>query len=62
MADSARLLELKRRPKRSGEASFFFYDPTFAVEACKVLPGGHGCATGHADELARHIAKPGVYV
>ncbi len=29
---------------------------------CKILPGGHGCATGHADELARHIAKPGVYI
>ena len=29
---------------------------------CKVLPGGHGCASGHANELARHIAKPGVYI
>ncbi|MGE3857560.1 MAG: FAD-binding oxidoreductase, partial [Dehalococcoidia bacterium] len=29
---------------------------------CKVLPGGHGCATGHASELAGHLAKPGVYV
>ena len=29
---------------------------------CKVLPGGHGCAAGHANELARHIAKPGVYI
>lgn len=29
---------------------------------CKILPGGHGCAAGHAEALARHIAKPGVYI
>jgi glycolate oxidase len=29
---------------------------------CKVLPGGHGCASGHAAELRRHLATPGVYV
>ncbi|RLT43593.1 MAG: FAD-binding protein [Chloroflexi bacterium] len=29
---------------------------------CKVLPGGHGCASGHAAEIAAHISKPGVYI
>ncbi|MDA1062706.1 MAG: FAD-binding protein [Chloroflexi bacterium] len=29
---------------------------------CKVLPGGHGCASGHAAEVRRHMATPGVYV
>ena len=29
---------------------------------CKVLPTGHGCASGHAAELSRHVATPGVYV
>ena len=29
---------------------------------CKVLPTGHGCASGHAAELRRHLAAPGVYV
>ena len=29
---------------------------------CKVLPAGHGCASGHAAELQRHLAAPGVYV
>ncbi|MEX1022261.1 MAG: FAD-linked oxidase C-terminal domain-containing protein [Dehalococcoidia bacterium] len=28
---------------------------------CKVLPGGHGCASGHAAEVVRHLAG-GVYV
>jgi glycolate oxidase len=29
---------------------------------CKVLPGGHGCASGHASELARHLDPSGAYV
>jgi glycolate oxidase len=29
---------------------------------CKVLPGGHGCATAHSAELRTHLATPGVYV
>ena len=29
---------------------------------CKMLPGGHGCAAGHAAEIAAHVATPGVYV
>ena len=29
---------------------------------CKVLPTGHGCASGHAAELRHHLAAPGVYV
>ncbi|HOA92283.1 MAG TPA: chemoreceptor glutamine deamidase CheD [Quisquiliibacterium sp.] len=39
MQDTPRLALLRRRPKRPGEASFFFFDHTFQVEACKVLPG-----------------------
>ena len=39
MQDTPRLALLRRRPKRTGEASFFFFDHTFQVEACKVLPG-----------------------
>ncbi|MBM3139727.1 MAG: FAD-binding protein [Chloroflexi bacterium] len=29
---------------------------------CKVLPTGHGCATGHASDIQRALATPGVYV
>ena len=29
---------------------------------CKVLPGGHGCAAGHAADLARLMADPRVYI
>ena len=29
---------------------------------CKVMPTGHGCASGHAAEVRRHLAAPGVYV
>jgi glycolate oxidase len=29
---------------------------------CKVLPTGHGCATGHAAEMRPNLAMPGVYV
>ena len=32
---------LKARPKRPGEASFFFYDTHFGSDAVKVLPGEH---------------------
>jgi chemotaxis protein CheD len=35
----ARLDLLKRRPRKPGEASFFWYEPQFANEAVKVLPG-----------------------
>lgn len=34
-----RLQKLKAAPRRSGEASFFFYDAHFRNEAVKVLPG-----------------------
>ena len=34
-----RLDQLKRRPRKTGEASFFWYEPQFANEAVKVLPG-----------------------
>jgi chemotaxis protein CheD len=36
---SGRLERLKARPKKPGEASFFFYDAHFRNEAVKVLPG-----------------------
>ena len=36
---TARLAQLKSRRAKPGEASFFFFDHTFGVEACKVLPG-----------------------
>ena len=29
---------------------------------CKVLPTGHGCASGHAADVRRHLAAPGVYI
>ncbi len=32
------------------------------LNPCKMLPGGHGCASGHAQELAGHLAQPGVYL
>ncbi|TCP08905.1 chemoreceptor glutamine deamidase CheD [Caldimonas thermodepolymerans] len=34
-----RLERLKARPRKPGEASFFFYDTHFRCEAVKVLPG-----------------------
>ncbi|MDP1901775.1 MAG: chemoreceptor glutamine deamidase CheD [Rubrivivax sp.] len=34
-----RLERLKARPRRNGEASFFYYDAHFRNEAVKVLPG-----------------------
>lgn len=38
-APEVSLQELKARPRRSGEASFFFFDPHFQHNAVKVLPG-----------------------
>lgn len=38
-APASRLDRLKAAPRRSGEASFFFYDAHFKNEAVKVLPG-----------------------
>jgi chemotaxis protein CheD len=38
-AMTARLQKLKARPRRAGEASFFYYDAHFKNEAVKVLPG-----------------------
>jgi chemotaxis protein CheD len=38
-ANPGRLERLKARPKKSGEASFFYYDAHFRNEAVKVLPG-----------------------
>jgi chemotaxis protein CheD len=39
LGTTARLDRLKSAPRRSGEASFFFYDAHFQNEAVKVLPG-----------------------
>jgi chemotaxis protein CheD len=36
---SPRLEQLKARPTKPGEASFFFYDAHFKTEAVKILPG-----------------------
>jgi chemotaxis protein CheD len=38
-AAPGRLEKLKAQPRKSGEASFFFYDAHFRNEAVKVLPG-----------------------
>ena len=38
-AGTTRLEKLKARPRKPGEASFFFYDAHFRSEAVKVLPG-----------------------
>ena len=38
-ASPTRLERLKAAPRRSGEASFFFYDAHFRNDAVKVLPG-----------------------
>ena len=37
--DPSRLERLKAAPRKSGEASFFFYDAHFRNDAVKVLPG-----------------------
>ena len=39
LVETPRLAALRRRPKQPHEASFFFFDHAFNVEACKVLPG-----------------------
>jgi len=39
IGSSPRLEQLKALPRRSGQASFFFYDAHFRCEAVKVLPG-----------------------
>ena len=36
---ASRLDQLRSRPRKPGEASFFWYEPQFANEAVKVLPG-----------------------
>ena len=36
---TSRLAELKAAPRKPGEASFFFFDAHFRVDACKILPG-----------------------
>ena len=38
-AASSRLERLRAQPRKSGEASFFYYDAHFKNEAVKVLPG-----------------------
>ena len=38
-SNPGRLERLKARPRKTGEASFFFYDAHFHNEAVKVLPG-----------------------
>ncbi len=37
--DGARLARLKAQPRGPGEASFFFFDAHFKIEAVRVLPG-----------------------
>ena len=37
--DASRLAQLKAAPRQPGEARFFFYEPQFACEAVKILPG-----------------------
>ena len=41
----SRLERLKARPKKPGEASFFFYDAHFKNDAVKVLPGEYFVAS-----------------
>ncbi|MSP21887.1 MAG: FAD-binding protein [Dehalococcoidia bacterium] len=48
-------LEAMRRAREAFGADGLF-------NPCKVLPGGHGCATAHSAELRSHLATPGVYV
>ena len=38
-AAGSRLAQLKAAPRQRGEASFFFYDAHFKVDAVKILPG-----------------------
>jgi chemotaxis protein CheD len=39
LGSTPRLAALKARPRKPGEASFFYYDAHFANEAVKILPG-----------------------
>ncbi|HMN80629.1 MAG TPA: chemoreceptor glutamine deamidase CheD [Burkholderiaceae bacterium] len=39
MEATARLIALRQRQRRTGQASFFYYDYGFNTEAVKVLPG-----------------------
>jgi chemotaxis protein CheD len=39
LGTSPRLSRLKAQPRKSGEASFFYYDAHFKNEAVKILPG-----------------------
>lgn len=39
LSSSASLQALRARPRRPGEASFFYYDPHFQSDGVKVLPG-----------------------
>ena len=43
-----RLEQLKRAPRKPGEASFFWYEPQFQSEAVKVLPGEYFV---HAEDI-----------
>jgi chemotaxis protein CheD len=47
-AAASQLARLKARPRRAGEASFFFYDAHFKNNAVKVLPGEFFV---HADDI-----------
>ena len=38
-AGSSRLERLRARPRKPGEASFFYFDAHFKNDAVKVLPG-----------------------
>ena len=50
---SATLEQLKRQPRQPGEASFFFFDPHFQLNAAKVLPGEYFVSR---DEMGSCIA------
>ena len=39
LTNSARLAQLRAKPRKPGEASFFYFDNHFRSEAVKVLPG-----------------------
>lgn len=39
LSPTSRLTQLKAAPRKPGEASFFFYDAHFKVDAVKILPG-----------------------
>jgi chemotaxis protein CheD len=39
LGQTERLAWLKAQPRKAGEASFFFWESHFRMEAVKVLPG-----------------------